>query len=212
MALRVVEPVEESTDPVRTFVASALDGIAVLVGARLGGVVDEASEALRIDRIRAWEQLVAAVTAGQALEIVGFARARVERQLDEQVHPRDIGRGVAEEVGLACQVAPSAAARRVASARAWWSDLPHTYQALTRGEISVALAEAAVAGTRHLDPATRQEVGARLVGADLASLGVRDAAALARRYAYEADQEATWRGGDTNGATAASGYAQPWTR
>jgi len=47
-----------------------------------------------------------------------------------------------------------------------------------------------VAETRHLDAGSRREVDARLPAADLGSLGVREAKALARRYAYEADREA----------------------
>jgi hypothetical protein len=114
----------------------------------------------------------------------------VQRQLSEDVHPRDIGRGVAEEVGLACRISPTVAARRVSSARAWWSDLPHTYAALTRGGSSVAVAEVVVSETRHLDAETRRQVDARLRDADVTALGVREASTLARRYAYEADREA----------------------
>ena len=51
-------------------------------------------------------------------------------------------------------------------------------------------AEAVVTETRHLDAVTRRAVDARLHEADLAGKGVREAAALARRYAYEADREA----------------------
>ena len=87
MALRAVEPVEESADPVCAFPASVLDDVAVLVSDRLAGVDDEASEAVRVDRIRRWEQLVAAVSAGQASEVVGFARARVERELARRSTP-----------------------------------------------------------------------------------------------------------------------------
>ena len=47
-----------------------------------------------------------------------------------------------------------------------------------------------VTETRHLDGTTRRDVDARLADADLAGAGVREAAALARRYAYEADREA----------------------
>lgn len=190
MALLMVEPVVETDDPVCALLGSTLERVASLVADRLGGVDDDASEAVRVDRLHAWERLSAALAAGQASEVVGFARARVERQLAEDVHPRDIGRGVAEEIGLACRMSPTLAARRVSSARAWWFDLPHTYHSLTRGEITVAVAEAVVVETRHLDAGTRRAVDARLRDADLGSLGTREAAALARRYAYEADREA----------------------
>jgi len=190
MALRAVGAVEEPAAPVCAFLTSALEQFGVLVAERLGGVAEDVSEAVRVDRVRRWEQPVAATSAGQASEIVGFARARVEHQLAEEVHPRDVGRGVAEEVGLACRVSPTVAARRLGSARAGWFDLPQTYAALTRGEMGVTVAEVVVAETRHLDCATRRSVDVRLADADLPALGVRDAAALTRRYAYEADREA----------------------
>jgi uncharacterized protein DUF222 len=190
MAVQAVEQLGEIDDPVCAFLVSVLDHVADLVADRLGGVEDDVLEAVRVDRLRRWEQLVASVTAGQASEIVGFGRARVERQLAEDVHPRDVGRGIVEEIGLACRTSPTVAGRRLGSARAWWSDLPQTYRSLTAGEVGVAVAEAVVVETRHLDGPTRREVDARLHAAHLASLGVKEAAALARRYAYEADREA----------------------
>ena len=70
MALRVVEPVEEISDPVCAFLASVLDEVGLLVADRLGGVAEDVTEAVRVDRLGCREQLVA-TTAGQASEIVG---------------------------------------------------------------------------------------------------------------------------------------------
>ena len=156
MALRVVE--EARNSPTR----------------RLHGLVDE---------LAVLERLRAAVVALQAATVVRFARARVEREPARDVHPRDVGRGVVEEVGLACRVSPSAAARRLGSARAWWFDLPRTYAALAVGAVSEQTAEAVVSETRHLDGPTRRAVDARLHDAGLEGKGAREAAALPRRYA-----------------------------
>ena len=48
MALRVVEPVEETADDVCAFPTSALDAVATLVEDRLAGVDDEVPEAGRV--------------------------------------------------------------------------------------------------------------------------------------------------------------------
>ncbi len=190
MALRVVERVEEAPHPVTARLRALLDELGALTSDALAGVDDDASEADLVDQVAALERLRGAVAAAQAASTVRFARARVERELAADVHPRDVGRGVAEEIALACHVSPSVGARRLGSARAWWFDLPHTFAALAAGRVSEQTAEVVVTETRHLDAGTRRAVDARLHGADLASLGVREAAALARRYAYEADREA----------------------
>ncbi|GAA3556556.1 DUF222 domain-containing protein [Microlunatus spumicola] len=190
MALRVVDEVEGLPHPASRRLCSLLDELASLTADALGGVDDESSEADLVDQIAVLERLRAAVAAVQAATVVRFARARVERQLALDVHPRDVGRGIAEEIGLACRLSPTAAARRLSSARAWWFDLPQTYAALSSGAVSEQTAEAVVTETRHLDGATRRAADARLHAADLTAKGVRDAAALARRYAYEADREA----------------------
>ena len=66
-----------------------------------------------------------------------------------------IGRGIAEQIGLACRISPVTAARRLNTARALWFELPDTYTQLAAGELSERVAETVVAETRHLDPETR---------------------------------------------------------
>ena len=190
MALRVVLEVEERRHPSTRRLHGLLDELAEFTADALGGVDDESSEADLVDQVAVLERLRAAVVAVQAATVVRFARARVELELAADVHPRDVGRGVVEEVGLACCISPTVAARRLSSARAWWFDLPRTYAALAVGAVSEQTAEAVVTGTRHLDAATRRAVDAQLHDADLAGKGVREGAAPARRYAYEADREA----------------------
>jgi hypothetical protein len=190
MALRVVETVEEAPHPATARLVALVDELAGLTSDALAGVDDDSSEADLVDQVAVLERLRGAVAAAQAAVVVRFGRMRVERQLADDVHPRDIGRGVAEELGLACRVSPTVAARRLGSARAWWFDLPQTYAALAVGAVSEPTAEAVVMETRHLDAGTRRAVDARLHDAGVAGLGVREAAVLARRYAYEADREA----------------------
>jgi hypothetical protein len=96
----------------------------------------------------------------QAVESVRFAQSQVAGQLAAEVHPTTIGRGIAEQIGLACRISPVSAARRLNTARALWCELPDTYRQLRAGELSERVAETVVAETRHLDSEIRRQVDA----------------------------------------------------
>ena len=110
------------------------------------------ADAARIDRIARLAKLRAATAALQAAESVRFAQSQVAAQLAAQVHPEAIGRGIAEQIGLACRLSPSIAARRLNTARVLWFELPHIYSQLVAGELHERVAETVVSETRHLDP------------------------------------------------------------
>jgi uncharacterized protein DUF222 len=78
-----------------------------------------------------------------------------------------------------------------------WFDLPTTFRLLTAGRISDGVATLAVSETRRLDTAARRSVDAEIAAAGLARMGVREAAACARRCAYAADPEAYVERGKT---------------
>jgi hypothetical protein len=63
------------------------------------------SDAVRIDRIARLEKLRAATAALQVAESVRFAQSQVAEQMAADVHPEQIGRGVAEQIGLASPAA-----------------------------------------------------------------------------------------------------------
>jgi Domain of unknown function (DUF222) len=150
----------------------------------------EASDAARIDRIAVLERLKAAAGAAQAAEMVQFGVSQVAAQRAADVHPRTLGRGIGEQIALACKTSPSEGSRRLGVARALWFDLPETYGLFTRGEISEYVAQLIVTETRHLDAPTRRQVDSRIVAAGVAGMSPRSAAGSARRLAYEADPEA----------------------
>ncbi|HJY43886.1 MAG TPA: DUF222 domain-containing protein, partial [Propionibacteriaceae bacterium] len=137
----------------------------------------QTSDADRIDRIAVLEKLAAASAALQVAESVRFAQSQVAEQLAADVHPDKIGRGIAEQIGLACRISPVAAARRLNTARALWFELPDTYAQLAAGELSARLAETIVSETRHLDPETRGQVDTQLAAARIWRLGVKAATA-----------------------------------
>ncbi|HEY5845674.1 MAG TPA: DUF222 domain-containing protein, partial [Microlunatus sp.] len=191
-ALRVVEPVEE--DLPRSSAPAPTDPLVVQIR-DLSAKFQEAafnpasvSDAGRIDRIAAMEQLRAATTGLQMAESVRFAQSQVEQQLAAGLHPEKIGRGIAEQIGLACHISPVAGARRLGVARALCFDLPETFRAVLAGELPEPVAEAVVAETRHLDARTRRQVDAELAAAGITGMGYRQAVACARRHAYEADR------------------------
>ena len=151
------------------------------------GDAGEASDAARVDRIARLERVKAAAGALQMAESVRFAQSQAKAQLAADVHPKKIGRGIADQLGLACHVSGFEAARRLGVARALWFELPEIYRLLVAGEISEYVASLVVAETRHLDATTRGEVDSQLSAAGISMMGPRSAAASARRHAYQAD-------------------------
>jgi hypothetical protein len=183
-AVQVVEAEDPAADPL----VARLD----MLLAELGAAVADctlASDAARIDRIARLEQLRAVTAALQTAECVRFAQSQVAEQLAAKVHPATIGRRIADQIALACKLSPFAGSRRLCVARALWFDLPHTYAQLTAGQLSERAAEAVVSETRHLDATTRRAVDAQIAAAGICDMGLRSAAACARKHAYEADPE-----------------------
>ena len=157
-----VQPGPPSPDPM----VARLDEVLAELAAAVADCTPVA-DAARIDRIARLEQLRAATAALQVAESVRFAQSQVAEQLAADVHPDRIGRGIAEQIGLACRISPATAARRLNTARALWCELPDTYRQLIAGELSERLAEVVVTETRHLDPDLRRQVDQHLVAAGI---------------------------------------------
>ena len=108
--------------------------------ARLGVLAaapEQASDAVRVDRIAVLERLRGAVAAAQHGEMVAFARSQVEAHIaDSRLDARHVGRGIGDQIGLACRVSPFTGARRLAVARALHSDLPGIRALLAAGRVS----------------------------------------------------------------------------
>jgi hypothetical protein len=147
------------------------------------------SDAVRIDRIARLEKLRSAAAALQVAESVRFAQSQVAVQMAADVHPEQIGRGIAEQIGLACRIAPATAARRLNTARALWFELPTTYSQLVTGELHERIAETVVSETRHLDVEKRLSVDEQLTTAGITRMGFKAASACIRSIAYEADRD-----------------------
>jgi len=104
------------------------------------------------------------------------------------VHPKAIDRGIAEQIGLSCRIAPVTAARRLNTAPALWCELPDTYSQLISGALPERIAETVVSETRHLDAEKRHTVDQQLKTARLTRMAFKAATACIRNTAYEADR------------------------
>ena len=183
-ALRVVEAGEASSgDPVVARLDDLLAELAALVA-------DDStvSDADRIDRLDRLERTRSTTAAVQVAETVRFARSQAAEQVAAGVHPKKLGQGIADQIALACRISPWEASRRLGVARALWFDLPETFAQLAAGELRERVAEQVVTETRHLDAEQRRAVDARIAAAGIHKMGIRAAAACARRHAYETDQ------------------------
>ena len=138
----------------------------------------------------------------QAAEIVKFAQAQVAEQKDAGVHPRRLGRGIAEQLGLATKTGPWHGSRRLTLARDLWFDLPATYALLARGEISEYVAQLVADRNQPSRPgaAPTRRPATRRRRTD--QMGRRQAAAAARKLAYQADPAGSWTGAGPPGTTA----------
>lgn len=166
--------------------------LAAMLG-RLGTVADQAdhdgpTDADRIDRIALLERIRSAAAAAQYAEMGSFARSQVEKQIaDDTVDPKVVGRGIGDQIALACRVSPFTGSRRLGVARALQAELPGVRALLVEGRISDDTAALIVTETSHLDPDRRRHVDVRLCATGIEQLSTRRATALARRFAYEAD-------------------------
>jgi Domain of unknown function (DUF222) len=164
------------------------------MSARLGALAIDpaaAADADRIDRITAFEQLRGALAAAQQAELVAFARPQVEAQIaDGRLDPAAVGRGIGDQIGLACRISPFHGSRRLGIARALHFDLPGVRDLLAAGRISEEIAATVVSETRHLDAEHRRRVDEQVCAAEIEQLSPRRAAAVVSRLAYEADRAA----------------------
>jgi len=153
-----------------------------------------ATSAARIDRIAVLEQMRAALAAAQHAEMVAFGRQQVEEQIAlveaGRLDPVALGRGIADQIALACKVSPFYGSRRLGIARALDSDLSDVGALLAAGRISERIAEIVVSQTSHLDPELRRLVDKQLAAGGLEELSLRRAESLIKRCAYDADRAA----------------------
>jgi hypothetical protein len=118
VALVSAPEVASPVDPLCARLDAMLSELAEAVMACAGlRDVGEVSDGERIDRIARLERLKAAAAGLQAAESVRFAQSQVAQQIAADVHPKAIGRGIADQLALACKVSPTEGSRRLGLAR-----------------------------------------------------------------------------------------------
>jgi hypothetical protein len=176
----------ETADDVTAELAAALARFTALALGPDAG--DAAADADRIDRVALLEQIRSAVAAAQHTQMVRFARSQVESHIaDDTLDPKVVGRGIGDQIALACRVSPFTGSRRLGVARALHVELPGIRALLAAGRISEDTAALVATETSHLEPERRREVDAQLCAAGIEQLSARRAVALTRKYAYAAD-------------------------
>ncbi len=163
----------------------------------------------RIDLLRALEELKAAVTAVQATVVVALDASARQEEASAGVPAAKRGRSVPAQVGLALRESPARARSFLGAARAWRTELPHTFSALRAGRLSAWRATVLVRETAHLPVEARRLVDREICADAAASEGVGTAELIARvkKRAAELDPAAV-----ADRARRAQGERAVWIR
>jgi hypothetical protein len=164
------------------------DGIAAMRGmtAALPTFTRRLGNAGRLERMRATEELTAALAALRALDEVDYAAAERQVQRDAGVAEERVGAGIANQVAQARRISPGKARRELGWATVLTTELPHTFALLQAGRISEWRAMLVARETVFLSRAHREQVD-RELAQKLESLGDRRVEAETRRIGYRLD-------------------------
>ncbi|WP_299518286.1 HNH endonuclease signature motif containing protein [uncultured Serinicoccus sp.] len=149
----------------------------------------DASDAERLELIRALEDLTRASAAAHAVLSDEFDRSQRQQQEADGVAAADVGSGVADDLALAGKVSPARSSNRLACSRALAREMPCTLAALTEGVIDGHQAEVITRATTCLSTEDRGLVDEQLVGR-LAGLSTRQLRATVTALVYELDPQA----------------------
>ena len=155
----------------------------------LAGESPAADDRERIDRLRLFEQLKAAVEAAQAAEAVAFDRSQRAAQAVAGEPPARQGRGVASQVGLALRISPFRARRWLGWAKVLTAELPATHAELVAGRVSAWKTMLVARETAVLSREDRADVD-RELAPKLEKWGDRRVEGEARKAAYRLDPRA----------------------
>lgn len=158
-------------------------------GELFGGAELPRTAESQIERIAAWERVIAHAHAQQARVIAGFVSQRAAEDRAAGVCSSDAGKYAAEEVALARRVSPTSAGHQIEFAQGLVAHHPATLAAMLDGAISMPAARTVVTECEVLDPVARRVVDAAIAleATELTPGQVRTAV---RRRVIEADAEA----------------------
>jgi hypothetical protein len=147
-----------------------------------------ASDAERVDQIRALEQIKSVAAAVQAQVTAAFCASQRADQLAAGVPAERAERGIAAQVGLAKRCSPFHARRYVGWAKILTVELPETFGQLQAGVVPEWRAMLVARETAWLSRRDRAVVDAELAP-QLERLGDRRTVAEARRTGYRLDPD-----------------------
>jgi hypothetical protein len=96
---------------------------------RIDGTVGEHAfdaDAVRVDQLDLLERIKSAAEAAQARVTVAFERSQLQRQREAGVRRDCLGRGIGDQVAMACRQPTSQGSRRLGFAKAVVDEMPHT--------------------------------------------------------------------------------------
>lgn len=184
-----------------------LEGLIAQLGCIDGSVGEQAmdADAVRVDQLDLLERLKGAAEAAQARVIGAFERSQLERQRAAGVRRDCLGRGIGDQVAMACRQPTSQGPRRLGFATALVDEMPHTHALLSDGSISPWVATILVRETACLTREDRAAVDTRMcattvtdgtaeiVPAPILGMTPRRVENAARKLAAELDVEAVVR-------------------
>jgi hypothetical protein len=153
---------------------------------------DDLDEAALVERIAALERSKSAAAAEQAYATATLDERRRSAEAAAGVPAAKRGRGLASEIALARQDAPSRGGRHLGFARALVHEMPHTLSALQSGVLSEWRATLIVRESACLTVGDRRRLDTELCANQKALRGLGDArvAARAKSIAYRLDPQA----------------------
>ena len=154
----------------------------------LAALGTDVADPARVDCMRGLESITSAAAAAKARMTTAFVASQRAAQRAAGVPERRVGRGVAAQVGLAIRESHASASRYVGWAQILVTELPETFSALARGEISEWRAMIVARETIWLSAEHRAIVDAALAG-KLGGLSDRLVDAEAKRLAYRLDPD-----------------------
>lgn len=178
--------------PVRPLRASRISRWCHELSATEASPDETATNAERIDQIRALEELKSAAAAAQArLSVELLEATKAERAAAGVAAPKRAA-GVAEQIALARRESPARGGRYLGLATAL-TEMPQTAAALSSGRINEWRATLLVRESACLSVADRQRYDAELGDIDVESLGDRRLVAQAKQIAYRLDAHSVVR-------------------